>query len=256
MGTPCAVVVAYIYMHVLEQEALSQFASQRYIIRSIFLFIRFIDDYLILVSDHDTGLVFMELLNSRRDTINITFRIRNSEAEFLDLTLYKTQPDKMSVKSYIKPMNKHLFIPPTSCHPPHIFNGWIIGYGRRLRLNNQSDIHYKNSIDLFESGLLQRGYNQQMITDSFSAIPDRQTILDSVRNKAHLSKPIGTPFVVTYTHAIDTSLKAIKQAIAITEEATLDPHFSQIFTTSTTPLLSFKRGKNLRDIVAPSALST
>ena len=198
----------------------------------------------------------MELLNSRHNTIHITFKIRNSEAEFLDLTLYKTQPDQISVKSYIKPMNKHLFIPPTSCHPPHIFNGWITGYGRRLRLNNQSDIHYHNSIDLFELSLLQRGYKQQMITDNFAIIPDRQTILDSIRKKDHLSKPsIGTPFVVTYTPAIQTSLTAIKQAIAISEEATLDPHFSQIFSNTDIPLISFKRGKNLRDIVAPSTLT-
>jgi hypothetical protein len=257
MGTPCAVVVACIYMHILEQEALTQFARQHYIIRSIFLFNRFIDDYLILVSDYDTGLSLMELLNSRRDTIHITFKIRNSEAEFLDLTLYKTQPDQISVKSYTKPMNKHLFIPPTSCHPPHIFNGWIIGYGRRLRLNNQSDIHYQNSIDLFESSLLQRGYKQQMITDTLSVIPDRQIILGSIHKRDHLSKPfIGTPFVVTHTPAIHISLTAIKQAIAITEEATLDPHYPQIFNTTTaTPLISFKRGKNLRDIVAPSTLS-
>ena len=75
-------------MHILEQEALNQFAYQRYVISSIFLFIRFIDDYLMVVSDHDTGLAFMELLNSKRETIKITFKICNTEAQFLDLTLY------------------------------------------------------------------------------------------------------------------------------------------------------------------------
>ena len=58
-----------------------------------------------------------------------------------------------------------------------------------------------------------------------------------------------------YSPAIKPLLPAIKQAIAITEEVKLDPHYPLLFTASTTPLLSFKRGRNLRDLVAPSPLS-
>ena len=255
MGTPCAVVVACIYMHILEQEALNQFAYQRYMYRCIFLFVRFIDDYILLVVDYDSGIAFMELLNSRRPNIKVTFKISNSEAQFLDLTLYKTTRDQVSVKSYIKPMNKHLFIPPSSCHPPHTFKGWIVGYGRRLRCNNQADNHYQSFIDLFESSLCNRGYKEKKITEHFSVIPSRETILASLLNKPNRpKKDIGTPFVVTYTPAIQASLQAIKQALAFTEEARLDPHYPMIFAATSTPLLSFKRGQNLRDIVSPSAL--
>ena len=255
MGTPCAVVIACIYMHILEQEALNQFAYQRYIIRAIFLFVRFIDDYIIAVSDYDQGTFFMELLNSRRRHIKVTYKICNTEAPFLDLTLYKTSPTTIAVKSYIKPMNKHLFLPPTSCHPPHIFRGWIVGYGRRLKGNNTTEYNYTSFINLFESSLLGRGYKWEKITEHFSVIPDRKTVLQSLTDKPNVKKDIGTPFVLTYTPAVQQSLNAIKKAIAFTEEARLDPHFPQIFATTTTPLLSFKRGKNLRDLVAPSALS-
>ena len=152
-------------------------------------------------------------------------------------------------------MNKHLFLPPSSCHPTHIFKGWIIGYGKRLRCNNKTDSHYQGSLDLFKSCLLSRGYKENQITEHFSVIPNRDTVLTSLLNKPNrMKKDIGTPFVVTYTPAIKASLQAIKQAIAITEEARLDPHFPLIFAATSTPLLSFKRGKNLRDIVAPSAL--
>jgi len=208
-----------------------------------------------IVSDYDNGISFMELLNARRESINVTFKICNTEAQFLDLTLYKTKPDQIAVKSYIKPMNKHLFIPPTSCHPPHVFKGWIVGYGRRLRGSNTADHHYKSFIDLFESCLINRGYKKKSITEHFTFIPDRKTVLDSILNKPNApKKDIGTPFVVTYTPAIQASLPAIKNAIAITEEARLDPHYPMIFTARTTPLLSFKRGRNLRDLVSPSAL--
>ena len=96
------------------------------------------------------------------------------------------------------------------------------------------------------------------ITEKFSVIPDRQTMVDSILNKDKQRKNgdnIGTPFVVTYSPAIQASLNTIKKAIAITEEAKLDPHLTMIFTASTTPLLCFKHGRNLRDLVAPSALS-
>ena len=155
-------------------------------------------------------------------------------------------------------MNKHLFIPPTSCHPPHIFRGWVIGSGRRLRLNNQADNHYNSFITQFWSCLRQRGYKDKTIENNFSAISDRQIIPDAILNKSNQRKTatnVGTPFVVTYTPAIQASLNDIKKAIAITEEATLDPHFPMIFTASTTPLLSFKRDRNLRGLVASSALS-
>jgi len=218
MGTPCAVVVACIYMHTLEQEALNQFAYQRSIIRSIFLFIRFLDDYIMAISDYDTGIAFMEILNSRRDNIHITFKITNFEAQFLDLTLYKTGLDKMSVRSYIKPMNKHLFIPPTSCHPPHIFKGWIIGYGRRLRQNNDAENDFTKFTTLFQSKLLDRGYKDKRIKDSLSVIPTRQVILDAILKKTLTETStinIGVPFVVTYTPAVTLSWSSFRTDVTL-----------------------------------------
>jgi hypothetical protein len=255
MVTSCAVVIACIYMHTLEQEALNQFAYQRYIIRAIFLFIRFIDDYIIAVSDYDQGLAFMELLNSRPKNITVTFEICNTEAQFLGLTLYKTSPNTIAVKFYIKPMNKHRFLPPTSCHPPHNFRGWIVGYDRRLKGNNTEERDYTSFINLFESSLQGRGYKRERITIYFSVIPDRETVFQSLTDKPNVGKDISTPFVITYAPAVQQSLNAIKQAIAFTEEARLDPHFNLIFAATTTPLLSFKCGKNLRNLVSPSALS-
>ena len=59
MGTPCAVVFACVYKHILEQEALDIFAYLRYNIRSIFLFIRFSDDIITIVSDYESSFYLM-----------------------------------------------------------------------------------------------------------------------------------------------------------------------------------------------------
>ena len=202
----------------------------------------------------------MRLLNSRRKSIQFTFKIRNSEAQFLDLTLYKRfdhHKEYLEIKAYSKPMNKFLYLPPTSCHPQHIFGGWIVGTGRRLRLDCTVDTDYNACTDVFQSNTTARGYSENFFRKALAAVPNRATILYNLRNKAnHKTPSIGVPFVVTYSPEIKDALPAIKQALALTEVAHLDPHFPQIFGCRTTPLLSFKRGPNLRDLVAPSTLQT
>ena len=64
------------------------------------MFVRFIDNYILLVVGYETGIAFMELLTSRRPNIKVMFKISNKEAQFLDLTLYKTECDPISVKTY------------------------------------------------------------------------------------------------------------------------------------------------------------
>ena len=231
MGTPCVVVFACVYMHILEQEALDILAYQRYIIRRIFLFIRFIDDIIAIVSDYESGLHLMELRNSRRKTTKLTFKIRNLEAHFLDHTLYKTKAHTTAVKSYIKPINKGLFLPFSSCHPCHIFTCWIVGYGRRLRLNNWDDIDNNNSLNDFKDALKPRACPIDRVNKAQSAIPDRQSIITTVNTRTSNRKlnNIGVPFVVTYTPAIGNAILMLKQALAYTETAHLDPHYPQIF---------------------------
>ena len=257
MGTPCAVVLSCIFVHTIEREALDIFKSTRFVIRCIFLFVRFIDDLIAIVSDYDSGLALMRLLNSRRKSIHFTFKIRNSEAQFLDLTLYKRitrHTQHLEVKAYSKPMNKFLYLPPTSCHPRHIFNGWIVGYARRLRLNCSTNNDFTTVINAFTSNITARGYSSDFIQRAISSIPNRATIVESILNVNKKTSSIGVPFVITYSPEIKEALPHIRQALSLTDEAYLDPQFPQIFGCRTTPLLSFKRGPNLRDLIAPSTL--
>ena len=160
MGTPCAVIFACIFVHTIEREALDIFASTRYITSCIFLFVRFLDDIIAIISDYDSGIELMRLLNSRRNSIHFTFKIRNSEAQFLDLTLYKRihrHTHYLESKAYSKPLNKFLFLPPNSCHPKHIFKGWAVGYGRRLRRNCTVDNDYTTVINDFSHRTTARG---------------------------------------------------------------------------------------------------
>ena len=264
MGTPCAVIFACIFVHVIEQEALDTLRSTMFIAEHLYLFVRFIDDLSIIVTTYEIGMALMKALNSRRKSIQFTFRIRNSDTTFLDLTLFKkivrhVAGQRVAVRAYSKPMNKFLFLPPNSCHPKHIFNGWMVGYGKRLRLNCSEDQDFETCLADFQTRLTARGYSKDLIAKAFEAIPSRQAILNSITNAGegrHDKAPIGTPFVVTYSPDINAMLPSIKKALSLSNEAYLDPHVIQIFGHRTMPLLSFKRGSNLRDMVSPSALQS
>ena len=117
MGTPCAVIFACIFVHIIEQEALATLRSTMFIDEHIWLFVRFIDDLEIIVTSNDIGMALMKALNSRRKSITFTFKIRNSETQFLDLTLFKkvtrhVEGQKQAVKAFSKPMSKFVFLPP------------------------------------------------------------------------------------------------------------------------------------------------
>ena len=258
MGTPCAVVFACVYMHILEEEAMNRFLYQHNDrANCIYLRKRFIDDLSMIFSDHDLALLFMNIFNSVRPWIKLTFRIRNSETQFLDLTLYKTKDQQgIKVKAYTKVMNKFLFLPPQSCHPKHCFAGWIRGYCQRLRVNCSEDRDYLLNIEALRSRLIARGYRKAFIDPLIAATPSRTMLLAKSYAKHTRTKDIGTPFILTYTHLVHQLLPLIKNAIELTEIALLDTDTATIFGNRKTPLIAFQRGKNLKEIIAPSALTT
>ena len=79
-------------------------------------------------------------------------------------------------------MNKYLFIPFSSNHPPHIHEGWITGCIRRICLNCNNTIHYlllyKHT---FYLNLLTRGYIYKLLRPLFSKKNQRSTILTKIK---------------------------------------------------------------------------
>ena len=258
MGSPCAVVFACVYMHILEEEAMNRFLYQNNErARCIYLRKRFIDDLSMIFSDHDLALLFLNIFNSVRPWIKLTFRIRNLETQFLDLTLYKTKDQQgIKVKAYTKPMNKFLFLPPQSCHPKHCFAGWIRGYCQRLRVNCSEDCDYILNIEALRLRLIARGYQETFIDPLIAETPPRIVLLAKTYAKQTHTKDIGTPLILMYTPLVNQLLPLIKSAIELSEIALMDPDVPTIFGNRTTPIIVFKRGKNLKELIAPSALTT
>ena len=76
MGTPLAVAYACIHMHVIEQEAFHIFSSRGYSLRTLSLYVRFIDDIFFIVSDYEHEKLLLDIINGRRPSIKLEFHIK------------------------------------------------------------------------------------------------------------------------------------------------------------------------------------
>ena len=90
MGTPFAVVFSCMHLFKIETESFQIFYNApRINSDSIKLYKRFIDDYNFWASDYYSAKLLMEILNSRRQSINIEYEIDFKSTEFLDIRIYK-----------------------------------------------------------------------------------------------------------------------------------------------------------------------
>ena len=163
MGTPPAPPYATIYFGLHEQKFLQKHD------RKLLFYRRFIDD-VIGIWDTNEGETFdsnrewdafLRDMDSAQGLVWET-TIPSNKIDFMDLTL-SIENGKIATTLYEKPSNKHLYIPPHSCHPPGMINGVVHGMVRRIMTlcTNKDDQHKR--IKLFVRHLRARGYHREDI---------------------------------------------------------------------------------------------
>ena len=75
---------------------------------------------------------------------------------------------KLKTKTYQKPTNLHLFIPPNSSHPPGDLKSLIYGNLRRYWLQNSDINDFIEITHQFANCLSARGYDKNKIINLFS----------------------------------------------------------------------------------------
>ena len=183
MGTPCAVVVACIYMGTIERKAWASLNHLQSI--SPILDYRFIDDLLIIAKSQEEAQIILDIFNSIDPLIKLTGTTSPTSANFLDLTIYKgnrfATSQRFDLDVYQKPSNQFLFLPYDSYHPDHVFQGWIRGYLGRLRINCTDDIIYHVRRSQFWSQLLERGYAELDLSTYFQYDPLHSVLIAKIR---------------------------------------------------------------------------
>ena len=130
IGTKFASPYSILFMADFEEKILESFEKKPMI------WWRYIDDIFFIWEHGAESLkVFIEQASMFHSTIKFTAEYSKEELNFLDVNL-KLIDGELKTDLFVKPMDTHQFLDPTSCHPYHCKKG--IPYSQALRLNRIS----------------------------------------------------------------------------------------------------------------------
>lgn len=171
MGTPPACAYAVLYYAVHEDPV-----ADRY--NEIILMKRFIDDMIgIWVSNPDPVLdqqhweAFQRDLNEPNG-LQWEVSERSHQVNFMDLTI-SLHEGKITTTLYEKPLNLHLYIPPTSAHPPGLLPGVVYGTLFRIQTLCSDPADKLQRTRTFFRRLLLRGYQSSQLLPLFKKAIER-----------------------------------------------------------------------------------
>ena len=263
MGTPFAVAFACIYLSMLELEIHEELCRYNTFPLPI-VYKRYIDDVFAVFHSRRAASTYMDMFNSLRKGIRLTFKISEYAVNFLDLTIMKgirTQTlNLLEIKLHQKEVNKFLFIPPSSFHQPSVFKSWVTGYLHRIRLNCTHDYHFEEYSSMFKIQLQDRGYTSDLIDPIFDTpLVRSQLLLNRKLAKLKIQKNYNKPLVfkAIYTPRTEAIKERLSEALKIPRRTNdFEPELHYMLGDRDKPILCFKRAKNLGDTLVTSKLSS
>lgn len=180
MGTNVAPPYANIYVaKQLEEPVKAQVAYWPAIYK------RFIDDgFFIWERDIVSLQHFLHMLNTHLPNIKITWKISQTNVDYMDLTVTKVigadGRGRFVLSTYQKPHNRYLYIPYNSFHRPCVFKGFVKAELLRYAVTNTLPAGFEHMKSLFHQRLLERGYPVAALTSWFAQVThaDRVRLLD------------------------------------------------------------------------------
>jgi hypothetical protein len=202
MGTNCAVAIANLYLKDTDTK-LATYSGVR-------LYKRYIDDVGLIFTGTESELKdFITYSNSITPGINFTAVYSKDSLDILDITFYNKN-NIIEFKTYQKEINRYLYIPPFSNHPPSTIKGFIKGELTRYTRTN-SNITTLNSIkSQFHYRLINRGYKPHYLEKIFNPYP--KFINNTINYGQTITKiilPIPYRKNSTRTRAIISNLKKL-----------------------------------------------
>ena len=95
------------------------------------------------------------------------------ETSFLDLHISINPDGTITTRTFIKPMNLHLYIPPESAHSQGVLKSLIFGNVFRYWLQNSNTTDFVSTTRDFYTHLLNRGYTPGTLTPIFHAAAEK-----------------------------------------------------------------------------------
>ena len=186
---------------------------------------------------------FIALANRHHPSIKFTAEISDKEINFLDTTVYKGErfhnQGILDIRTHFKPTETFQYTHFSSCNPHGVRKGLIKGEALRLLRTNSSAKSFYENIYNFKKPLRARGYPHNLIqkitsevkfTEQKSALQKKNEVWKKI-----LPLPNLKNILMSKWHLIQDK-----------------PLLREIYNVS--PIISFKRGKSLGDILIRAKL--
>ena len=197
MGTSCAVNYAFLYVGLLEMvDLLKNFQLW------LLFYGRFIDDGfgIWLTLKEGSANAWKEF----NDRLNRWGRLKWTNTgfvdslEFLDLTVSINKKNCLEFKTYRKPMNLNIYLPPNSAHPPDVIRSIVFGRVRAYFLHNTHAEDFITECALLEQNLIRCGWEWKHLCTHFndaheSLMKQGKTILLEQAKKTRREKEAEKP---------------------------------------------------------------
>lgn len=238
IGTKMAPSYAVLYMGDLEERFLAGSGWNPWV------WWRYIDDIFMIWQYGEKELDdFIKLLNNFHPTIKFTTKRSRERIDFLDVEIIK-RGNKLSTDLYTKPTDTHQYLEASSCHVYHSKKS--IPYGQALRLNRicSEQSSFDKRCNQLESWLINRGYKEDLVREQVLKARkfNRNCLLD--KGPRPVNKERKLILNITY-HPKIAKLRKILTKIHLI--LTPNKEHQKVF--SNVPILGFKKGKSLRDIL-------
>ena len=210
---------------------------------------RFRDDiYMPWTGTEDELLEFKEWLNSLHPSLKFTFTYSREGVEFLDLFIYLIN-NKIHTKLYSKSSDTHSYLIPTSCHKYHIIQNIPYNIARRVLQNNSEEHNYTNDKTKYTQYLIDRGYNEKMIGDSFKKAEEIERRQLYKKKDENINKTC-TPLVIDDNPTLPPMTKIINKHKNI---LSLDGELLKVIPKDSI-FVSYRSPKNIKDLLISSRL--
>ena len=166
------------------------------------------------------------------------------EAIFLDLRLKIDHQQLISTRTYQKPLNLFLYIPPRSAHPVGVLKSTIYGNLRRFHRQNTRSEDFKQVAREFAEHLVNRGHSYELVAKIFR---DAAAAFDSANIKTN--QPSTDDGNSLFYHAEYHPRGVPRRDIRAAYNATLAGHdnFKRL-------VVAYRRPRNLRDALMRTKL--
>jgi hypothetical protein len=176
----------------------------------------------------------------------------SNHAVFLDLKLtIDPITRRITTKTYQKPMNLFLYIPPHSAHPSGVLKSIIYGNLRRYWIQNSNRRDYISTATSFAQHLVNRGHNRETIKTLFM---EAAAHIDSqAKAKQH-----GSPTTHTTSQAEPSTLyihwEYHPHGLQRQQLRQMYNHILSSHSGFKRMIVAFSRPRNLRDLLMPTTM--